>query len=444
MYTLRAEGGPQIGQSYPVNGSVTLGREAGNAITLADNQLSRRHARFDASPGGLTVTDLGSANGVYVNGQRVNGSAVLRPGDTVGAGSSLFRVEADAALDFAPPQQFSALSSPAPIPHDGVPIPPAAPMAAQRRALPIPLLVAAGLLLLVVCAGSGAMVAFLATRGDDDAKPTAVAANGTAVPAAGGAGSSAVPAASVASSTKRQAGMVTGRITTSTGQSLPAGATASVTINGTSIAGERVSYNPSVDAQGRYSQRVADGLYAVTASVNFRYNGGTFNLTLHPNDDKPYRQTYDSKDGIVKDFTWKLSGLVFSTYDTADPLSYYGQYLTLIADSLKLSADSSIEFTFTPRGPLADGSTGQPIKRTVKGSETTNWGYLSDIPIGPYTVTANVTGSQPRALKICIAGLYTNCTQDPTKASTQFQFDFKPSASIGGIAAEPLYLVAEE
>ena len=139
MYTLRAEGGPQIGQSYPVSGSVTLGREAGNAITLADNQLSRRHARFDASPGGLTVTDLGSANGVYVNGQRVNGSAVLRPGDTVGAGSSLFRVEAEAALDFAPPQQFSAPLSPAPVPHYSVPAPTVASMVAQRRALPIPL-----------------------------------------------------------------------------------------------------------------------------------------------------------------------------------------------------------------------------------------------------------------------------------------------------------------
>jgi hypothetical protein len=299
------------------------------------------------------------------------------------------------------------------------------------------------LLLLVLCAGSGAAVALFATRGGDDPAPTAVVAAGSAVPAAGTSGASAVPAAAVASS-QRQVGTVTGRITTSAGQPLPTGASAKVTIYGTSIAGEKVRYEPNVDAQGRYSQRVADGLYSVSATVNFRYNGGTFNLTLHPNDNKPYTQTYDAKEGIVKDFTWKLSGLEFETYDPKDPLSYYGQYLTLIADSLKLPADSTIEFTFTPRGPLADGSTVQPIKRTIKASDTKNWSYLSDLPIGPYTVTANATGSQTRALKVCIAGNYATCTQDPGKAAAQFQFDFKPSDSIGGVAAEPLYLVLAE
>ena len=61
---LRVERGPAVGERLPVAGEgATIGRLAGNTIVLADERLSRRHTRFDLGPGGLTVTDLGSANG---------------------------------------------------------------------------------------------------------------------------------------------------------------------------------------------------------------------------------------------------------------------------------------------------------------------------------------------------------------------------------------------
>ena len=50
---------------------VVLGRSQTCDITIAGNSaLSRRHARLD--PVGLTLTDLGSANGTFVDGARLS------------------------------------------------------------------------------------------------------------------------------------------------------------------------------------------------------------------------------------------------------------------------------------------------------------------------------------------------------------------------------------
>jgi pSer/pThr/pTyr-binding forkhead associated (FHA) protein len=57
-----------------------------------DPQASRRHAAFTLGPSGLQVQDLGSTNGTFVNGSRVQ-SAPLHRGDTVTIGNNSFRVE---------------------------------------------------------------------------------------------------------------------------------------------------------------------------------------------------------------------------------------------------------------------------------------------------------------------------------------------------------------
>lgn len=89
---LVAVAGPLAGTRIPVGASLEVGRE-GSGVTLAsDAMASRRHARVDPAPGGLTVTDLGSTNGTFINGQRVP-SGFLRPGDTVRIGSTEFRLE---------------------------------------------------------------------------------------------------------------------------------------------------------------------------------------------------------------------------------------------------------------------------------------------------------------------------------------------------------------
>ncbi len=61
---------------------VTVGREDGNGLVIDDGSVSRVHARFDAERDGLTLTDLKSANGTWVNGERVL-SRPVGPGDVL-------------------------------------------------------------------------------------------------------------------------------------------------------------------------------------------------------------------------------------------------------------------------------------------------------------------------------------------------------------------------
>ena len=76
-------------------GDLTIGRDGENEIVLAENTVSRQHARVQRDgQGQWTVMDLGSANGVYVNGMRVQ-RAVLGAGDEVKIGDNYFRFQAD-------------------------------------------------------------------------------------------------------------------------------------------------------------------------------------------------------------------------------------------------------------------------------------------------------------------------------------------------------------
>jgi len=76
-------------------GDLTIGRDGENEIVLAENTVSRQHARvLRDEQGQFTLIDLGSANGVYVNGMRVQ-RAILSLGDEVKIGDNYFRFQAD-------------------------------------------------------------------------------------------------------------------------------------------------------------------------------------------------------------------------------------------------------------------------------------------------------------------------------------------------------------
>jgi hypothetical protein len=70
-----------------------LGRDPGCDIVLNDAKCSRRHAILEEGPEGLVVRDSASANGVYVNGRRVE-KAPLRPGDVLRLGEVRLRLVA--------------------------------------------------------------------------------------------------------------------------------------------------------------------------------------------------------------------------------------------------------------------------------------------------------------------------------------------------------------
>jgi hypothetical protein len=75
------------GTSYGIGRKpLSIGRDAGNDIVLADTSVSRHHARVEPlSGGGVQIVDQGSSNGVFVNGQRVQ-TCVLEPGASLAIG----------------------------------------------------------------------------------------------------------------------------------------------------------------------------------------------------------------------------------------------------------------------------------------------------------------------------------------------------------------------
>ena len=70
-----------------------IGRDESNDLQFFDEAISRFHARVDFDPiaGTHVVVDLGSTNGVYVNGQRIAAqpaSTLLREGDRIEIGGT--------------------------------------------------------------------------------------------------------------------------------------------------------------------------------------------------------------------------------------------------------------------------------------------------------------------------------------------------------------------
>jgi pSer/pThr/pTyr-binding forkhead associated (FHA) protein len=79
--------GPRVGEAWDLAGeTTTVGRQPGNDIVLDDVTVSRHHALFTRTASSrVTVRDLNSLNGTYVNGSRVE-ETTLRTHDEVQIG----------------------------------------------------------------------------------------------------------------------------------------------------------------------------------------------------------------------------------------------------------------------------------------------------------------------------------------------------------------------
>jgi len=84
---------PVSGRREPLRAGMTIGR-ADCDVLLADPDVSRRHAIVREIAGGLGIEDLGSRNGTYLDGERITGVALLRPGVTLRFGNTVWRIEA--------------------------------------------------------------------------------------------------------------------------------------------------------------------------------------------------------------------------------------------------------------------------------------------------------------------------------------------------------------
>jgi Inner membrane component of T3SS, cytoplasmic domain len=86
--------GPLVGQTINLDRDVTtIGSVAGNTVLLTDTGVSRKHVGIKRIDDGYELADLGSTNGVYVNGEKV-ARRKLEVGDVIRVGTTeiVFRV----------------------------------------------------------------------------------------------------------------------------------------------------------------------------------------------------------------------------------------------------------------------------------------------------------------------------------------------------------------
>lgn len=87
---LYVERGPGVGQLLPVKqGVLVLGRASTSDLRLQHPSISRRHAQLTRRGDRLTLKDLGSQNGTYVNRSRLTGEVELRSGDELALGNAI-------------------------------------------------------------------------------------------------------------------------------------------------------------------------------------------------------------------------------------------------------------------------------------------------------------------------------------------------------------------
>jgi predicted component of type VI protein secretion system len=115
---------PNQGAEHAVESGTTIGRE-GCDITIADPDVSRRHAAVQIVSGELSIEDLGSTNGTLVNGEAITARRSLREGDEVQIGSTVWRLRAPAGATRLTERPSAPASQPTALRPAGAPEPPA-------------------------------------------------------------------------------------------------------------------------------------------------------------------------------------------------------------------------------------------------------------------------------------------------------------------------------
>ncbi len=134
--------GPDISKTMDIPvGDITIGRQEGNELRLKHRLVSRKHAQITTTAASCQVTDLGSANGTTVNGEKLeaNSPRMLNTGDTISIGPFEMSFEQIAVVPAKPAPKAKpakAKKKPAakkPPPPPAPPAPPPAPPAAEAR-----------------------------------------------------------------------------------------------------------------------------------------------------------------------------------------------------------------------------------------------------------------------------------------------------------------------
>lgn len=158
---------------------------------------------------------------------------------------------------------------------------------------------------------------------------------------------------------------------------------------GRPIAGAKVWTEPalttglvevSTDSSGIYSVTdLPDVPYYAKAWTEVDFGGERFCMRLGMPSPSDYN-SFSPAAGVVRNFQWQLSGVI---EDLRDYDGYFGGEIRLFIEGDMKGGD--VELTFTPTGPLIDGSTGQTVTKMI---DVTQDLMVYDIPVGNYSVTS--------------------------------------------------------
>jgi pSer/pThr/pTyr-binding forkhead associated (FHA) protein len=149
-FRLVIRSGVDVGKEFVLEkNEYIIGREQTADITISDPEISRRHARLFLQNGGYIIEDLGSTNGTFVNGQKISGPYLLRPGEVVNFGEHVSVLYESVQIDpnatvvssaAAPKAPIAVAAAKAPLytPPPAPSTPPPTPASQQPFASPIP------------------------------------------------------------------------------------------------------------------------------------------------------------------------------------------------------------------------------------------------------------------------------------------------------------------
>ncbi len=124
---------------HELSGELKIGRQEGtNDLVLTEGGVSRRHARFFEEGGKVMVEDVGSANGTFVDGQRVTGMTPLTPKSQVLLGDYELRLKAAGRQAAAAPAESPRSTKALPAVKRPAPGAAGGPSALARRPRPAP------------------------------------------------------------------------------------------------------------------------------------------------------------------------------------------------------------------------------------------------------------------------------------------------------------------
>jgi pSer/pThr/pTyr-binding forkhead associated (FHA) protein len=93
-----------------VRDEITIGRQEGNTIRLTERNVSRRHARLMKSSAAVLIEDLGSYNGIRINGDRIAGQVKVNDGDLIQIGDYDLAIQAEEVAATMPLETARAIA----------------------------------------------------------------------------------------------------------------------------------------------------------------------------------------------------------------------------------------------------------------------------------------------------------------------------------------------